>query len=224
LLAVVAVGNPDPTIGELDFDQDGIPDAEDADADGDGLNDLLDDPFVDLNGDGLDDDSGESEAEALMGFDACGATRGTDNNSSNVTWDDNCFVFQNGEFASSLYTVGIQRVVFCEGFDDRDETTDYRDFADGIYGPNTENAVRNFQRDEVIADDGIVGNQTWGRLEDRLDRLSADGITPEVYGFIDGVCSGIPLFYLSNAGWDLARNAPNEDVAIPFSTAVPDGL
>ena len=36
--------------------------------------------------------------------------------------------------------------------------------ADGIYGPITENAVRNFQRKEGINIDGIVGPQTWDRL------------------------------------------------------------
>ncbi|WP_078554977.1 N-acetylmuramoyl-L-alanine amidase [Bacillus alkalicellulosilyticus] len=36
--------------------------------------------------------------------------------------------------------------------------------ADGLYGPVTERAVRNFQRSEGITVDGIVGPQTWSRL------------------------------------------------------------
>ncbi|WP_053070396.1 N-acetylmuramoyl-L-alanine amidase [Alkalihalobacillus pseudalcaliphilus] len=36
--------------------------------------------------------------------------------------------------------------------------------ADGIFGPNTERAVRDFQRKERIAVDGKVGPVTWGRL------------------------------------------------------------
>lgn len=35
---------------------------------------------------------------------------------------------------------------------------------DGIYGPNTEKAVREFQRRAGITTDGIVGPQTWERL------------------------------------------------------------
>lgn len=35
---------------------------------------------------------------------------------------------------------------------------------DGIFGPNTERAVREFQRQAGITVDGIVGSQTWNRL------------------------------------------------------------
>lgn len=35
---------------------------------------------------------------------------------------------------------------------------------DGIFGSNTENAVRSFQRKKVLADDGIVGPNTWSTL------------------------------------------------------------
>ncbi|MFC0470595.1 N-acetylmuramoyl-L-alanine amidase [Halalkalibacter kiskunsagensis] len=35
---------------------------------------------------------------------------------------------------------------------------------DGLYGPLTEQAIRNFQRREAITVDGIVGPQTWRRL------------------------------------------------------------
>ncbi len=35
---------------------------------------------------------------------------------------------------------------------------------DGIFGNNTDYAVRSFQRDENLDDDGIVGFNTWSRI------------------------------------------------------------
>jgi uncharacterized protein (TIGR02594 family) len=40
----------------------------------------------------------------------------------------------------------------------------YTDTVDGIYGPNTKQAVMNFQRDNKIRVDGIIGPSTWEKL------------------------------------------------------------
>jgi peptidoglycan hydrolase-like protein with peptidoglycan-binding domain len=37
--------------------------------------------------------------------------------------------------------------------------------ADGVFGRRTENAVKQFQRDQGLAADGIVGPRTWAVLE-----------------------------------------------------------
>ncbi|MFP7477562.1 peptidoglycan-binding domain-containing protein [Terribacillus saccharophilus] len=36
--------------------------------------------------------------------------------------------------------------------------------ADGIFGPNTRQAVINFQRSNGLGVDGIVGRETWNKL------------------------------------------------------------
>jgi len=96
--------------------------------------------------------------------------------------------------------------------------------------------VLDFQRAEGITDDGIVGGQTWGRLRDRLDLIDEGiiGVSPDVYGFADGACAGIPMFYqdisansdnsgIALGGWELARNVPNADQTVPFSIDEPFG-
>ncbi len=39
---------------------------------------------------------------------------------------------------------------------------------DGYYGTNTKNAVIKYQQDERIDDDGVVGTNTWNKLDDEL--------------------------------------------------------
>lgn len=42
---------------------------------------------------------------------------------------------------------------------------------DGIYGPKTANAARNFQRPRGLGTDGIIGEKTWGRLKQMTDDI-----------------------------------------------------
>jgi peptidoglycan hydrolase-like protein with peptidoglycan-binding domain len=46
---------------------------------------------------------------------------------------------------------------------------------DGIFGPKTEAAVRDFQQNENLAVDGIVGRQTWTALLRRWLLFSQPG-------------------------------------------------
>lgn len=40
--------------------------------------------------------------------------------------------------------------------------------ADGIFGPKTEQAVKNYQKSRVLGMDGSVGPKTWAKLTDEI--------------------------------------------------------
>ncbi len=42
---------------------------------------------------------------------------------------------------------------------------------DGVFGPDTENAVKQFQKDRGLVADGIVGQNTWEAFEVALTEL-----------------------------------------------------
>lgn len=238
-----------------DFDMDGLPNGSDPDADGDGTTDAFD-PFVDLDGDGLDDDSllPQTDAESdIQDSDnvptsECDPESGTVAFGQTTSWNSNCTIrrsINGGAFADSLYSVGVQRIVFCAGFGEA-ENNDYRFFADGEYGPASEAATQEFQASTpgALTDDGIVGPDTWAKLQNALTVLEfgdldedTGEVSPDIYGFEDGRCEGIPLFFqdltfneatnqIFLAGWRLAQNSPDVDEAeaLPFSIELPFGL
>lgn len=248
-------GGSGDSIGDQDFDEDGIINSEDEDADGDNVLDA-DDPFVDLNGDGLDDSTLLTEEEAIAALTPpvegdldgdgfvdvtaeapCGGESGSVNDGSSAVWNDNCEVRRFGQFARSLYAVGVQRVVYCAGYG---AGSTYTEFADGQFGEGSDLALKEFQLsgDDVQTDDGRVGPRTWAKLQAQLEELdpgefvaNPDGTTTaqSTYGFSEGRCAGIALFYQETSpaevitdgvvrgGWTMARNQPNQAVAIPLS-------
>lgn len=224
------------------------------DTDGDGIADAFD-PFIDLDGDGFDDDTGLTQAEAEgtggVATSDCDPESGTIAFGEAVSWNSNCVIRRSVDsdgnlvdsFADSLYSVGVQRIVFCSGFGTA-QNDDYTNFADGEYGPLSEAAVQQFQASSPnsITDDGIVGPQTWAKLQDALTVLEpailneTTGVaSPIVHGFDEGRCEGIPLFYQNvtfdelnsefvQGGWRLAQNFPNTEESLAFSIAEPFGL
>lgn len=52
---------------------------------------------------------------------------------------------------------------------------------DGVFGPNTHNAVANYQRANGLSPDGVVGCQTWTRLATKANALVRYGNYPPTY-------------------------------------------
>ncbi len=94
-----------------------------------------------------------------------------DGESKNDSWADNCSLQKDTLYANSSYSKGVQRVLFCLGINAGQ--TDINVFADGLFGDNTEAAVRQFQEAQQLTVDGIVGPQSWGKLQELLDAPQA---------------------------------------------------
>lgn len=175
--ALDAVGTTDD-FGEVD---DGFTDdfGLDSGLTDDGLTDEggTDDGFV-AGGGGIDSDgNGISDANENA---ICKGFPGTDEVSENADWIDNCEMradINPGEgvvrspFYHSTYSTGIQRVLYCSGYGGVSAST--AAFADGFFGPATGEAVRAFQTGEGLAIDGIVGPETWSRMQTKVESNAA---------------------------------------------------
>ena len=219
---------------EVDTDGDGIIDSIDADADGDGFIDegktdtdgdgTIDSADLDANGNGiLDIDEPDIDTVA----DACENTGGTDNNSSDAQWNNNCVVSRGNAHSTSYYTRGIQRILFCSGFNEG--LTDIGAFADAQFGPTTVLAMEKFQTAEGLTVDGIVGAETWGALQASLEQIIGGQVDAgfEAWAVAGDACAGIAQFYQEFdqstnllGGWTIANN-PGESQRIQFSTVNP---
>ncbi len=245
----LVIGDTDGDGFQDDFDGDGINDSLDLNANG-----ILDseEGFVvgDTDGDGITDDfDGDGlpdEPEMMASTAACMGLAGTDAFSTNFTWSDNCLVATNG-FRDSQYARAIQTVLFCRGFAvDADGTpvTEFSTFVDGEFGTGTRESVELFQMDAGLSPDGVVGEDTWGALQDVIvfqftTEDGSDAYSVEAPNFAEedvteaGVaaveasseCIGVINFYNNfvgdtPAGWELAAT-PGSTERAPFSIDSP---
>jgi peptidoglycan hydrolase-like protein with peptidoglycan-binding domain len=77
-------------------------------------------------------------------------------------------ILRRGQYSGEPPVERLQFMLnFVKGADDLD--------VDGIFGPKTEAAVRDFQQNENLSVDGIVGRQTWTALLRRWVLFSQPG-------------------------------------------------
>ena len=77
--------------------------------------------------------------------------------------------------------------------------------ADGIFGKGTEASVKQFQKDNNLTVDGLVGSSTWEAIGIDTDTIAEP--TDSEYTTKDGFGSTLPIFmskldYLKIGGWD----------------------
>jgi hypothetical protein len=85
-----------------------------------------------------------------------------------IPWQDYCWVGPSWS-SNSTYVTAVQSEIKGEGY--------FSGCLDGVYGSATATGISNFQSSRGLTPDGLVGNQTWSKLEDGLKykRLGADG-------------------------------------------------
>lgn len=196
-----------------DFDNDGLPDAVDDDADGDGIVDL-DDYFVDLDGNGEDDTSGLYSNQAQ-----CHRLGGDNPIGTASNWRNNCELSTQTP-GKTLYTLGAERILWCLEYDDL--VHELAEFADGRFDRHTRNAVAAFQEDEGLDTNGRIDAPTWARLQSKLDSRwalapASDVNAPtQAFRVAEGRCPGSTLFQ-AVLGTDSNGNVlpqTNDDIAV----------
>lgn len=254
--AFIGTDPNDPSDADGDLDGDGLSNLDEItrgtdptalDSDGDGLfdneevnigTDPLDgsDATLDLDGDGV-----SNYQEVLDGTDPADSTSFTDSggivttpdvtacadpDSSNPDWGDNCQLQRFGDYADSLYTLGVQRILWCQNYGGG---ASFDAYTDGEFGPGTERSVRNFQTDNNLTSDGIIGPQTWAVLRNKLTIVSQDDVVIGAASYtahtIDGCDFDGAQFYQEVelgqlGGWKMAAT-PGSTTLIDFSTGSP---
>lgn len=219
----------DPDNEDSDFD--GVNDGDEwstyftdplnADSDNDGLTDGAE---IASGGNPNDDsdgtpDSGDTTENPEPTVDQC-----DDASSADDEWNNNCTLRRFGTYATSAYTQGVQRILWCQGHDQG--VTDLNAFADGIFGPNTAASVREFQTANSLLVDGIVGPETWGQMQGLLTII--EGISTDSDRFAIPNCNADTVQFYRNYdgliadGWSMERT-PGEggDDPVEFGSGAP---
>lgn len=197
----------------FDTDNDGIEDG-DEDNDGDGVS----------NANEIINDTNPIVADVV---EPPPPDRCDDANSVDDMWTNNCVLRRFGTYTPSSYVQGVQRILFCQ--DHGQGSASITAFSDGAFGPNTQQAVRDFQTSNLLDVDGIVGPDTWDALFNTLNRIEASAVDLSSQGFeahaIIGCDPFTEQFYqevngIETLGWEMAQT-PGSTIRVDFSSGAP---
>lgn len=98
----------------------------------------------------------------------------------------------------------------------------YKGVVDGIYGPQTEAAVKNFQRNMALIVDGIVGKNTYKALERYLSGYEIYTIKPgdTFYKIAKRYNTNLYSILLANPNMDPYRLQVGDKIIVPYGTPV----
>jgi len=131
--------------------------------------------------------------------------------SANAQWIDNTIITTK-QGARSTYAMAIQRIVYCLGYADVSSDTTIDQFANGIYGPNSEASVKRYEEAKELIIDGNVGRQTWSELRTELQGPIEFDAEYDAYYIRSTApeCDSVVQFFQAKAppmGWQMAASS-----------------
>lgn len=97
---------------------------------------------------------------------------------------------------------------------------------DGVFGPNTLDAVKRFQSYFGIIDDGVVGNNTWDALLPFINGYDIYTVRPNdtLFKIAQDFSSSVNSIILANPNKDLSVIYPGQIIVVPFGEIVPTDI